>query len=445
MASKLRWEDHEFISDIRAGEHLDVNPVARAIAMAIVLFFACALLWAYFAELDEVTVGDGKVIPSGQIQTMQNLEGGILAELLVREGDIVERGQILLRIDDTPVSSSFRESQSKEVALRARIARLEAEVEGKTTLQLPEDIQNHHAELAANELQLFNSRRQELESNTGILRKQVSQKEQELVEVQATRVQIGRKLALSRKELSITEPMVQQGVMSDVELLRLKRDVVELESHLEAASLSVPRIEMALREARDKANEPAISFRTKALRELNESRNELNASLESSTALKDRVTRTLVRSPVKGSIIRVRVNTIGQVVRAGMDLVEIMPLEESLLVEAKIRPADIAFLHPGQSATVKFTAYDFSIYGGLPGKLSHISSDAIVDERGEHGESFYMIQVRTERNHLGSPERPLPIIPGMVASVDIMTGKKTVLEYMIKPIIKVQQRALRER
>ncbi|MBF0159179.1 MAG: HlyD family type I secretion periplasmic adaptor subunit [Magnetococcales bacterium] len=421
----------------------DIYPLAHGLLLVTVLCFVVMVVWASWAELDEVTTGEGRVIPSGQVQLVQNLEGGILAELLVHEGDVVEKGQVLLRIDDTQFSASFRESSSRSGNLKVRIARLEAEIAGKGHFVPERKLQDEElAELIRSEQELFTARRQELESATGILRKQVAQKEQELLELASVRNQLSKRLALVRKELAITEPMVKQGVMSSVELLRLQREEAELEGQQQTATLTVPRVEMALKELRSKAEEPAITFRTRAQAELNEAKAELRGMSESMTALKDRVTRTAVRSPVHGSVIRVRVNTIGQVVRAGVDLVEIMPLEESLLVEARVRPADIAFLRPGQEGMVKLTAYDFSIYGGLPGRLSHISADTITDEKGEH---HYLVQVRTQKNHLGTEDHPLPIIPGMVATVDVLTGRKSVLDYLLKPILKVKQNALRER
>ena len=436
-----QWHDSDFMSEAAAARQNRIHPFAHLLLLIIALFFLFALIWADHAELDEVTVGIGKVIPSGQVKLVQSLEGGILSELLVSEGKLVEKDQILLHIDDTQFQASFRESHTKFIALTAQAARLEAEA-NDTPLILPALVREEQPALAADEEKLFVSRKNELKSTISQLKSQVTQREQELLGLTAAAKQLDRRLELLRKELALTSPMVKQGIMSEVELLRLRREVSTLEGELENTTLSMPRIQSMLEEAQTKVREPLITFRSRAQSDLNNVRTELNQLTESLTGLEDRVNRTAVRSPVRGAVIRVRIHSIGQVIRSGMDLVEIMPLDDSLLVEARIRPADIAFLHPGQKTMVKFTAYDFSIYGGLVGELEQISADAITDEKGEN---FFKILVRTRSNHLGSTQKPLPIIPGMVATTDILTGKKTVLDYMLKPILKAKSVALRER
>jgi adhesin transport system membrane fusion protein len=229
--------------------------------------------------------------------------------------------------------------------------------------------------------------------------------------------------------------------MSEVDLLRLQREAATLKGELETTRLRIPRAESAVAEAEQKIEELTVSFRTQALAELNEIQAELSRLGESERALADRVTRTAVRSPVKGTIKRLNVATIGGVVQPGVDLVEIVPLEDTLLIEARIRPADIAFLHPGQAAMIKFTAYDFAIFGGLKAHLEHISADTMLDS---HGEAFFLIRLRTERNYLGKKSEPLPIIPGMTVNIDILTGKKSVLDYLLKPLKRAQEKALRE-
>ncbi|MEO5362463.1 MAG: HlyD family type I secretion periplasmic adaptor subunit [Magnetococcus sp. DMHC-8] len=435
------WDDSDFMSEAEAARHNRAHPLAHLLLMMIALFVAAALFWSAYAELDEVTVGVGKVVPSGQVKLVQSLEGGILSELSVAEGEIVNKDQVLLNIDDTQFQASFRESRSKFLALTARASRLEAEA-SDTVFFAPAVVMEEKPELAANEEKLFASRKQEMKSTVSMLENQVEQRQHELSSLVATEKQLRQRLELLRKELSLTAPMVKQGIMSEVELLRMRREVVELEGNLENTVLAIPRTRSMLEEARTKSGDPVLIFRSKAQHELNEVRSELNQLTESLTGLQDRVRRTAIRSPVRGTVIRVRVHSLGQVIRSGMDLVEIMPLDDSLLVEAQIRPADIAFLRPGQKTMVKFTAYDFSIYGGLVGHLEQISADAIANEKGE---SFFKILVRTQVNHLGTATHPLPIIPGMVATADILTGKKTVLDYMLKPILKARDGALRER
>ncbi len=435
------WDNSAFMSEAEAARQNRAHPLAHLLLFMIALFVVAALFWAAAAELDEVTVGVGKVVPSGQVKLVQSLEGGILSELSVSEGEIVNKDQVLLNIDDTQFQAPFRESHAKFLALTARAARLEAEA-NDAVLFTPAIVLQEKPEAAANEEKLFTSHKQELKSTVSMLENQVDQRQQELTGLIATEKQLRHRLELLRKELSLTEPMVKQGIMSEVELLRMRREVVELEGNLENTVLTIPRTRSMLEEARTKVKDPVLTFRSKAQMELNEVRSELGQLTESLTGLEDRVKRTAIRSPVRGTVIRVRVHSIGQVIRSGMDLVEIMPLDDSLLIEAQIRPADIAFLHPGQTTKVKFTAYDFSIYGGLVGQLEQISADAIANEKGE---SFFKILVRTHVNHLGSADHPLPIIPGMVATTDILTGKKSVLDYMLKPILKARYNALRER
>jgi adhesin transport system membrane fusion protein len=404
-----------------------------------ILFVITASLWAHQSTLDEVTRGIGKVIPSHHVQVVQNLEGGIISEILIQEGDVVEQNQVLLRIDDTRFASSYREGQLKSSALQAKIARLSAEAKGKT-FRLPKGKEKQA--LFRDEQALAASRQSELQANIDILNQQKEQKKREINEFKSKAQQLENSLALARKELNITEPLVEKGVMSEIELLRLQREVTHLRGELEAARLSIPRLQAAMRESDRKITELKINFRTTALAELNEIKAEVARVSESLRVDEHRVKRTAVRSPVKGTIKQIKVRTIGGVVQPGMDLVEIVPLDDTLLVEAQIRPSDIAFLHPGQKVMVKITAYDFSIFGGLKASLEHISADTIANERGE---SFFLIRVRTDRNYLGTEKNPLPIIPGMTVSVDILTGKKSLLTYLLKPIKKAQELALRER
>ncbi len=434
-------EDAEFMSEVSAATLESAHRAGHSLLVLTLLFFVAAAWWAYVTELDEVTRGDGKVIPSSKVQVIQNLEGGILAEVLVDEGATVEKSQVLLKIDDTRFASSFRETQLKYWELLARNARLEAESEGKPFV-VPEEVLTQQPNLAINEQALFKSRKLELESSINVLKQQEQQRRQELVERQSRQKQLERSYNLSNEELKMSEPLVAQGVMSPVEILRLKRSVNDLKGDMDANRLAVPRIRSTLHEVRQKIDEQHVRFKTEAATQLSEVRAELARAKETVFSSEDRVTRTQVRSPVKGTIKQLKINTVGGVIQPGMDLIEIVPIEDNLLIEAHIRPADIAFLRPGQQAMIKLTAYDFSIYGGLPAKLERISADTITDEKDE---SFYLIYLRSEQSFLESNKGQLAIIPGMTASVDILTGKKSVLDYLLKPIIKAKHEALRER
>ncbi|MET1080786.1 MAG: HlyD family type I secretion periplasmic adaptor subunit [Pseudomonas sp.] len=419
----------------------DAPRVVRLTIWAMLGFVIFLLVWAHFAVVEEVTRGVGKAIPSTKLQKIQNLEGGIVTELFVREGQMVEAGAPLLRLDDTRFASNVGETEADRLSLLLRIERLSAEIEQRE-LNVPEELRAKAPGLADSERALFNSRRQQWLDEVAGLQEQLIQRQQELREFASNREQYRSSLALLDQEIRMSEPLVAEGAISQVEVLRLKRAQVENRGQLQAITLTIPRAESAIKEVERKIDETRGRFRSEALTELNEARTDLSKTEASGKALEDRVNRTLVSSPVRGIVKQLLVNTIGGVIQPGSDLVEIVPLGENLLVEAQIRPQDIAFLHPGQEAMVKFTAYDYTIYGGLSAKLEQISADTTTDEDGN---SFYLIKLRTEKSHLGTAQSPLLIIPGMVASVDIITGKKSILSYLLKPIIRGRAEALRER
>jgi adhesin transport system membrane fusion protein len=438
---RKRRQDTEFMPDVD-GTILEDTP--RLTRITVWLVGACllsALLWANFAVLEEVTVGEGKAIPSSKVQVIQNLEGGIVSEIFVREGQVVEKGDVLLRLDDTRFLSNRGEAEADRLALRARLERLTAEAEGKP-FELSAEIVKKAPQLAQDEEDLYRSRQERLQSEKRTLGEQLRQKQQELAEFRSKAQQYRSSAGLLQQELNMSEPLVATGAISQVEILRLRRSLVEIRGSLDATVLAIPRAEAAADEIKSKMEESELAFRSEAFKELNQVRTDLQKVTASSVAIDDRVTRTTVVSPVRGIVKQLKVNTIGGVVQPGNDMVEIVPLDDSLLVEAKVRPQDVAFLHPGQKAMVKFTAYDYTIYGGLKANLEMISADTITDEEGN---SFYLINVRTEKSHLGTPESPLLIIPGMVASVDIITGEKSVLDYLLKPVLKARSEAMRER
>ena len=390
----------------------DAPRVVRLTIWAIIGFFVFLMLWANFAVIDEVTKGDGKAIPSSKIQKIQNLEGGIVSELFVTEGQIVEAGAPLIRLDDTRFASNVGETEADRLSMLLRVERLSAEVDDRP-LNFPVDVLKAVPVQAASEESLYTSRRQQLHDEIGGLKEQLIQRQQELREFTSKQAQYRSGLALQRQEINMSEPLVAQGAVSPVEVLRLKRAEVETRGQLDATTLAIPRAESAIKEVQRKIDETRGKFRSEALTQLNEARTDLNKAQATGKALEDRVSRTLVTSPVRGIVNKLLVNTIGGVIQPGSDLVEIVPLDDTLLVEAKIRPQDIAFLHPGQEATVKFTAYDYTIYGGLKAKLEQIGADTITDE--DKKTTYYIIKLRTDRSHLGTDEKPLLIIPGTVS------------------------------
>ena len=427
---------------VRLGARMDRPPAMGFILiMGVALFLVVAVLWADWAVLDEVTTGQGRVIPSTQIQVVQNLEGGILAEILVKAGDRVTTNHSLFRMDDTRFASSFNEGVLTAQVLQAKLARLQAEISGEP-FQSPEGFPPEHAELIEDERQLYRSRQQELSSGIDILRQQLTQHGHALAELRAEEKKLTRNADLAMQELALTEPLVETGAVSKVELLRLQIAVNESLGRLEVTQLTVPKAQAIIAEAQKKIQELQQQFTSMSRTEMNEAKSQLSRLSITNVALEDRVMRTDVRSPVDGTVKRILVNTTGGVIQPGMDLIEIVPSNDTLLVEAKIRPSDVAFIHPGQHVTVKLTAYDFAIYGGLDSVLELISADSISDETGEH---FFQIRVRTNKNYLGSDSNPLPIIPGMTATVDIITGEKTVMDYILKPLKRAQASALSER
>lgn len=441
--SDITEVDIEFMTDSSAAMMQGIPIVYHFILMTAVAFLAIALLWASFATLDVVTVAQGKVIPSRNMQIVQNLEGGIVKQIEVKVGEVVEAGQVLMVLDETRFVSTLKEGEVQEAALKAKVERLTAESRGEG-LQFSKALEQNFPQFVSQELNLYNSRKNELNVKLNILKDEVNQQQQELVAMKSKKEQLEKSLQLIQKELTLTKPLLKQGVVSEVDVLRLERTVNDLGGELEQTELSIPRLEAALASAQKKVEELSIVFQTSAQAELNTTRAEYARIHETNHAAKDRVTRTIVRSPVRGTVNQLKVNTIGGIIQPGQDLIFIVPLDDTLLIEANVRPSDVGFLRPGLPATVKISAYDFSIYGGLKAIVEHISADTITDEKGN---AFYQIRVRTtDRSYLvGKHGEKLEIIPGMSATVDVLTGHKTVLEYLLKPIIKAKRDAMRER
>ena len=418
---------------------LDQEPLrARYLLRSIVVILIALLLWAAFATVDEVTRGSGKVIPTRQIQIVQAVDGGVVAKILVREGQSVEKGQSLFLIDKTRFVSSLRENRVQYLALLTKAARLRALAEN-TPFQLPDEIVKEDPDLVEAERSMYNARRSELEAQLSIARQQLEQRNQELVEIRSRRAQAAQSYDLTARELAMTKPLAASGAVSDVELLRLERDVGRYRGERDQASAQTVRLQSAIIEASRKVQEQEISFRNEMRNELGETVAKLNSLSEGSTALSDRVEHANIKSPVKGTINRLLITTVGGVLQPGKEIVEIVPSDDALLLEARISPKDIAFLRPGLPAMVRFTAYDFAIYGGLDAVIDHIAADTITDPEGN---AFYLVRVRTLKSSLG---KSMPIIPGMVAEVDIMTGKKSILSYLLKPVTRAKAHAFTER
>lgn len=412
---------------------------SRLIVWVSLLAVAALLAWAWWATIDEVVRGEGKVVPSRQVQVIQSLDGGIVEEILVRPGQAVEQGEVLLRIDPTRYTSSLGENRAEVLSLLAKAARLEAIATGEP-FQAPEEVIAEAPHIVEMERRVWENRMLEVDATVKQAEDQLKQREQELRETEANRDQAAASCGLTSRELAMTRPLLKSGAVSEVDLLRLRRDVARYCGEEKAAAAQIERIHAAIEEATSKVKESELTARNQARVELSETRGKLATLREGQRALVDRVKLADVRSPVRGTIKTLTANTIGGVVQPGKDILEIVPTDDSLLLEVRVNPRDIGFLHPDQTAQVKFTAYDFAIYGGLDGVVEQIGADTITDEKGN---SFYIVKVRTERAYVGDDARP--IIPGMMAEVHILTGKRTVMQYLLKPVLRARENAFTER
>ena len=435
-------DDLNYINSVSSAMLMKTNFTTRAMLWIGAVVIIWLIVWAYYAEIDALTRGQGKIIPSHQLQVIQNLEGGIVSEILVEEGESVKKGQILIKIDDTNFISNFLENELRYNELEAKSIRLLAESTG-TKFKASKEIEKKSPDLIKHERSLYLSNKEQLNNNILIYKRRLEQKRNERTEAEAKLKQLQLNYKLIQQEVDINKPLVEKGIVSEVEFLQLQRQQSSLQGEMQAIKLSIPRLISVIEEQKNNIKEVNLKFRNTAKELFNETKAEMERLKRTNIAREDKVKRTYVRSPVDGTINQLLVNTVGGVVRPGMDIVEIVPSQDNLLVEAKIRPSDIAFLYPGQKAIVKFSAYDFAIYGSLKGELTHISADTIVDEIDK--QSYYLVRIKTDKNYLGSEKKKLKLIVGMTADVDIITGKKTVLDYILKPILRARENTLSER
>lgn len=444
--SKSRSDDLTLDKDLSYMSSLSAAVVQRSprylinTVLVIFLFFVFAFIWMAWAEIDVAVRGSGKVIPARHIQQVQSLEGGVVAEIMVREGDLVEANQALLKLSDVAFASSYQEGRLKYDELVARSVRLRAEAhneEFNTSEELGEVI----SELLRSELSLFDSNKDQLWETLSIYRQQLTQQENSLKEAQSRVNQLTRELELVEDEIRIKKPLMEEQIISEVDFIQLQRKEAELEGQLEIAKITIPRLESSIEEARGKLGQSELDFRNKAKKELNEVLAEISRIAQTQQALEDRVSRTTLRSPVKGVVKRLHANSIGGVVSPGAPIIEIVPLGDSLLVEVQIKPADIATIRVDQKTRLKFSAYDFAIHGSLAGKVSFVSADTITNEEGQ---SYYIVRVQPDQAYIGREDQNLPIKVGMTSEADIITDKKSILGYLLKPINRGLAKALTE-
>lgn len=427
------WED-EAENEIKEQETLRAKKILYSVGAVL----GVLLLWAAITRVDEVTQGEGKVIPSKQVQVVQSFDGGIISELLVTVGQLVKIGDPLVRIDETRAISSLRENQSQYISLVAKQARLQALVENKS-FELPIHIKQDDPKIYAQEYSLYLSSKSALEAQIGMARDELMQRKAELSEVYAKQEQATKGLNLVTREIELTKPLQNIGAVSEVDILHLEQDAARLRGEQGQAQANIGMVKSAIVEAERKINETEQTAHSKISEELSETTAKLNSISETRVALNDKVIQSTLKSPVNGVISRLYVNTIGGVIQPGKDVLEIIPSDEALVLETKVQLKDIAFIALNQHANVKLTAYDYTIYGTLEADVIGVAADSQVDEKGN---AYYIVRVRTVKSSLGPK---LPIIPGMAAQVDIMTGKKTVLSYLLKPVLKAKAYAFTER
>jgi len=415
-------------------EPLRAKRLLYGIASVVILLAA----WAYVAEVDTVTRGQGKVIPSRQVQILGSQDGGVITDIMVREGDLVAKGQLLIKLDPTRSNSSLGENRAQLIGLQVKAARLSA-LAGGALFQPTAEMISVAPDVVKEEQQLYQSNLAELSVQQRIADQQLTQRREELNELTARESQLATEYRLADQELSGTRPMLASGAVSEVEILRLEREVNKAKGELQQTRAQIDRVQASIVEAQEKLLGIDLEFANNAREQLTDTVTQINALSEAAAGLSDRVRQTNLVSPVAGTIKQLLFNTLGGIVLPGRDVIELIPADDTLLVEVRIRPQDIGFLAPGQEANVKVTAYDFVVYGGLEGRVEQIGADTVLDEEGN---AFYEVTVRTRSADLGADK---PIIPGMTVEVDVLTGKKTVLAYLLKPVLRARQRALSER
>ncbi|MDD5158603.1 MAG: HlyD family type I secretion periplasmic adaptor subunit [Sulfuricurvum sp.] len=433
--------DYQFMRSLSAAVLEDTPSRLRSVLLFWIVAVVFFLLWAGLSPIDEIVRGDGKVIPGGENQMIQHLEGGMLSAILVKEGQRVKADDILLRVDNLKSSSTYESSQYKSAELRARLVRLRAEAHGGAFSPTADDMAKIPMQIMQ-ERSLYISNLERLKSQISGLNDQFAQKQNEKLEAQGRIAEQKHALSFIKEEVAISEPMVAQGIKPRVEFLKLQRELSDVSEKYNALVASIPRLNAAMNEISSKIRETRSEYTTKAQLDLNEAETEYKRVGAESSELADQVTRTVIKSPINGIVQKLYVNTVGGVIKPGDNLIEIVPTEGGLLAEAKVKPADIAFIYPGQDAIVKVTAYDFSLYGSLHGKVVTISPDTVTDKNDN---VYYVVKIQTDKKYLGTKEKPLKIIPGMMINVDIITGQKTILQYILKPILKARQYTFTER
>lgn len=441
MSTRDDAEDLQFMEELEAAVRLKPSATSNLMlySVAALIFFLVA--WMMVSQLDEMTHGEGQVVPSSEIQIVQSLEGGVLQELMVAEGESVRKGQVLAKISDVAFASQEQGTEAQQDSLMIKKARLEAEANGKP-FSILEALSQKVPVIAQNEENLYKSRQRELENARAIQNEKISSANAQISEINAKVARLSESKKLTAQELEITRKMVEQRAVPKLDEIRLSRELNDISGQINEAAQQRQALEAELRGAQKERDDQDNKFKSQALGELNDVQTQLSQLKSSLTAIGDRVDRSELRSPVDGVVNKIMLKTIGGVVEPAMKLVEIVPMDNNLKIIARVPPSEIAFLHAGQPVKVKISAYDAQRYGSLDGKLTRLGANSVTDSKGN---IFFEIEVRTDKNHLGTEEKPLPITPGMVAQVEIITGKRSILEYLMKPVLRTKDRALTER
>ena len=418
---------------INTGRHRRREPLtgAKLIIVSAAIGFAVFILWAMLAQVDEVTAGQGKVIPTSKVQLIQASEPATVSELLVRSGQRVRRGQLLARLDDTQNASQLGQIEAETQSLQQRSNRLQSEGSGTA------------GALAGDEAALSQVRRQALGSRVSAFRSSAEQRRREAAEAYATISSLQSSLALAQKSVGMLEPLAAKNIVPQTELITARREVVDLQGRIAAAREQASRANAAVSEALSQASEAQFTFRQDALNERSQINAKIAVNEESLRGARGKLAKNELRSPVDGVVNDVQVTTIGGFVQAGEKVMEVVPMGDKLLVETRVKPSDIAFIKVGDKALVKVTAYDFSTYGGLDGRVVQVSADSIYNE--VERQAYFNVIVETDRSFLVAAGRRLPITPGMITDTQIITGRKSILSYLLKPVLKARSDALRER
>lgn len=434
-------DDIQFMEELEAAVRLKPSTTSNLMLVSVTALVVFMLGWMAFSQIDEMTHGEGQVVPSSEIQIVQSLEGGVLQELMVAEGEIVKKDQPLAKISDVAFASEERGTAARQESLLVKKARLTAEANG-TEFSIPADLSAKVPDIARNEEQLYQSRQRELKNAQSILNDRITRAQAQISESAAKISRLSQSRKLVSEELAITEKMVAQKAVPQLDAIRLSRELNDISGQINEAGEQRQGYEAELSAAKKELEDSVNKFRTQALGELNDTETQLSQLGESLTAIGDRVDRSELRSPVDGIVNKITLKTIGGVVEPAMKLIEIVPVDDKLKIVARIPPSEVAFIRPQQPVRVKISAYDSQRYGALNGELVRIGANSVKDNDGN---IFFEIEVRTNENHLGTATNPLPITPGMVAQVEIITGRRSILDYLMKPVLRAKDRALTER